>query len=130
MKKTLLAVTGLVLMSTQVMAGSAESMDKTYMRSAANYTVQTGTTTLLSDVTATRSSAYQQGYDILNNLHGKSSSELRPILNVSSRDLDSKSIMVEDKEVTVKEFAKQPNVIEYQALVTVKYHYRIHDSNN
>ncbi|MGF1871583.1 DUF3316 domain-containing protein [Photobacterium indicum] len=130
MKKILLAVTGLVLMSTQVMASTAESMDKTYMRSAANYTVQTGTATLLSDVTATRSSAYQQGYDILNNLHGKSSVELRPILNVSSRDLDTKSIMVEDKEVTVKEFAKQPNVIEYQALVTVKYHYRIHDSNN
>ncbi|EAS43787.1 DUF3316 domain-containing protein [Photobacterium profundum] len=130
MKKVLLAVTGLVLMSTQVMASSAESMDKTYMRSAANYTVQTGTATLLSDVTATRSSAYQQGYDILNSLNGKSSTELRPILNVSSRDLDAKSIMIEDKEVTVKEFAKQPNVIEYQALVNVKYHYRIHDSNN
>ncbi|PSU51616.1 hypothetical protein C9J12_01315 [Photobacterium frigidiphilum] len=130
MKKTLLTVTALVLMSTQVMASSTESMDKTYMRSAANYTVQTGTATLLSDVMSTRSSAYQQGYDILNNLHGKSSAELRPILNVSSRDLDVKSIMVEDKEVTVKEFAKQPNVIEYQALVKVKYHYRIHDTNN
>jgi len=66
----------------------------------------------------------------MGNLHEKSSQELIKILKTSLIDLDVQSVMVIDKEVTVKEFSKQPNVIKYQALVDVKYHYRINESDN
>jgi hypothetical protein len=130
MKKTILAVTALVLVSAQAMAGSVETMDKAYMAPTANYTMQSSIKTLRSEPTSSRDAAYQQGYDIMNNLHGKSPTELRNILKLSLKGLDTKSVMIEDKEVTVKEFSKKPNVFEYQALVNVKYHYRQYQSHN
>jgi len=130
MKKSLLAVATLLLVSTHTMADSIDTMDKTRMNTGANYNLITKTTTLVSEPTTSRNAAYQQGYEIMGNLHEKSSQELIKILKTSLIDLDVQSVMVIDKEVTVKEFSKQPNVIKYQALVDVKYHYRINESDN
>ncbi|MEJ6080634.1 DUF3316 domain-containing protein [Vibrio sp. 1-Bac 57] len=129
MKKSLLALTTLLLVSTHSMADSTEVMDKAHMRNTANYTLISRTSTLISEPTSSREAAYQQGYKIMDNLHGKSSMELITILNISKFDVDVQSAMIVDKEVTVKEYSKQPNTIQYKALVNVKYHYREFDSN-
>ena len=130
MKKSIFAVATLLFVSTHTMADSVETMDKTRMNTGANYSLITKTTTLTSEPTTSRNAAYQQGYEVMDNLHGKSSQALIKILKTSLIDLDVQSVMVVDKEVTVKEFSKQPNVIKYQALVDVKYHYRIYESDN
>jgi len=130
MKKSLFAVATLLLISTHTMADSPDVMDKTRMSTGVNYNLIKRTTTLVSEPTASRDAAYQQGYAIMDNLHGKSSRDLIKILKTSLINLDFQSVMVVDKEVTVKEYSKQRNVIKYQALVDVKYHYRIYESDN
>ena len=129
MKKSLLALTTLLLVSTYTMADSAETMDETHMRTSANYTLSSKTSTLVSEPTTSREKAYQQGYKIMDNLHGKSSMELIKILKINRYNLDTQSAMIVDKEVTVKEYSKQPNNIQYQALVEVNYHYREYQSD-
>jgi len=130
MKKSLLAVATLLLVSSHSMADSVEVMDKTRMNTGVNYNLIKKTTTLVSEPTTSRDAAYQQGYEIMDNLHGKSSRELIKILKTSLINLDFQSVMIVDREVTVKEYSKQPNVIKYQALVDVNYHYRIYESDN
>lgn len=130
MKKSFLAIAVLALVSAQAMADAPKKMDKGLMTTTSNLSTQTGTVTLLSEPTSSRDAAYKKGHAIIKSLHGKTPIELRKILKVSSFNSDIKSVMVQDKEVTVKEFSKQPNVIEYQALVNVKYHYRVYNSNN
>lgn len=130
MKKSLLAAATLLLVSTHTMANSVETMDKTRMNTGANYNLITKTTTLVSEPTTSRNAAYEQGYEVMGNLHQKSSQELIKILKTPRIDLDVLSVMVLDKEVTVKEYAKKPNVIQYQALVDVKYHYRTYEPDN
>jgi len=130
MKKSLLSIATLLLASTYTMADSVDVMDKSHMMTGSNYRLMTKTATLASEPATSRKEAYQQGYEVMDDLHGKSSQELIRILKTSLVNLDVQSVMVVDKEVKVKEFSKNPNVIKYQALVDVKYHYRTYESNN
>ncbi|UTV29507.1 DUF3316 domain-containing protein [Photobacterium atrarenae] len=106
------------LLSTGLAADHFESIDR--------YQRQNGTSTLRTDLVASKETAYQQGHQIKSALSRQSAYQLHRTLRVPVNRLDVRSVKIDDSYVTVQELSRDPGQIEYQGMVVVRYHYRTH----
>lgn len=78
---------------------------------------------------ASKSEAYEAGFDIAEQVSGMSQSQLRSKLRFTDGNL-VRNIKVDNTKVTVEEFAESRGKISYRATVNVAYTYKARESNN
>lgn len=117
----------IILVASLLFANMAMADNFQYSNTYTTYTVNS---TLTSDFVGSKASAYDQGYALIADIEFKSGKELSRILKVNSSRLDVNSVSVDDTYVKVMEISRSPGNFEYQALVTVNYHYRTKNSND
>ncbi|EGR0597162.1 DUF3316 domain-containing protein [Vibrio cholerae] len=113
MKKIILAVTALTLS-----AGAFASIDTNHKARSIN-----------AGVYASQEQAYAAGFKKIEQLQALPSNKLANELSVWQNSVVPKSVKIDDTEVVVQSFAKQPGVVEYRSIVKVDYQYKTRESN-
>lgn len=88
-----------------------------------------GTHTIVTDNFAEKSSAYEAGFDLVNQFQDMSQTELRRELSIIG-DGFARDIRVGKTYVTVEEYSELRNEVKYRAIVNAFYNYRTSDSGN
>ncbi|WED23854.1 DUF3316 domain-containing protein [Vibrio sp. JC009] len=86
------------------------------------------TKTLRTEGYATKQQAYQSGFDLADSLQTMSEKDLKWKFTVT--DSSARKFKVTDTMVTVQEFAKVRDQIQYRAVVLVSYQYTVHESSH
>ncbi|MCW8328442.1 DUF3316 domain-containing protein [Photobacterium sp. SDRW27] len=120
--KKILAISTLMLFSSLSVAE--------HFVTVGNYRFQNGTSTLRTEFVDSKESAYQKGHSIMSTITNQEAYDLSRTLRVPPSRLDVRSVKIDTSYVTVRELSRVPGEIEYQGLVVVSYHYRIHKSDN
>ncbi|HGE6132687.1 TPA: DUF3316 domain-containing protein [Vibrio cholerae] len=113
MKKIILTVTALTLS-----AGAFASIDTNHKARSIN-----------AGVYASQEQAYAAGFKKIEQLQALPSNKLANELSVWQNSVVPKSVKIDDTEVVVQSFAKQPGVVEYRSIVKVDYQYKTRESN-
>lgn len=113
MKKIILAVTALTLS-----AGAFASIDTNHKARSIN-----------AGVYASQEQAYAAGFKKIEQLQALPSNKLANELSVWQNSVVPKSVKIDDTEVVVQSFAKQPGIVEYRSIVKVDYQYKTRESN-
>lgn len=110
---------------------SAQSMANT-MNANGNYTVIEKHRTILTEATSSKTSAYQDALNILNNLLESSPLELKQELNVNTFTAhETNSINVKDGAyVTAQEYMSKDGQLQYKGVVNLDYQYLKRDNNS
>ncbi len=77
---------------------------------------------------ATKSAAYQAGFNLADSIKSMDKTALRKELSLWTVDSADK-LGVDNSNVVVKEFATNPDNIQYRAIVNVDYHFNQHENN-
>ena len=113
MKKLIAITLSTLLLSTSVFA-SAVNVNKT-----TNFETKTY---------QTKASAYEAGFELVDNLSQMNANQLRQKLPTFS-DQSVRKIGIDNTKVTVTEFAMNRDQINYSAVVNVNYHYNAEESD-
>ncbi len=77
---------------------------------------------------ATKSAAYQAGFNLADSIKSMDKTALRKKLSLWTVDSADK-LGVDNSNVVINEFATSQNNIQYRAIVNVDYHFNQHESN-
>lgn len=85
-------------------------------------------TSFKTEVFATQQQAYNAGFDLVEQFQNMSPNQLAHKLPIHETSLNGQSVKVNDMEVRVEPFAKQPGQVQYRAIVDVDYQFQYRES--
>ncbi len=84
---------------------------------------------IVTDGFATKAEALNAGYNLVDEFGQMSPVQLRMKLPTFGDNM-VKGVQIDDTEITIEEFSKSRDDVQYRAVVDVNYHYQSHESNS
>jgi archaellum component FlaG (FlaF/FlaG flagellin family) len=90
----------------------------------------TSHTSLATDAYTNKQQAYDAAFDLVDELKAMNSTQLETTLPISENNVITPSIKLNDITVSIDQFARSPNDIQYQATLDIDYQYKFRESGN